>query len=42
MNNLEKKYAVAFMKADAKDLDEAINAGLESLDDIYKTMTLFE
>ena len=30
------------MKADAKDLDEAINAGLESLDDIYKTMTLFE
>ena len=36
MNNLEKKYAVAFMKADAKDLDEAINLGLESLEEIYK------
>ena len=40
--NLEKKYAVAFIKNGVKDLDEAINAGVKTLEEAYDVLSLFE
>lgn len=40
--NLEKKYAVAFYKTEYKDVDEAINAGITDLKDIFEINTLFQ